>query len=137
MFKIFMGLVHTILIMGTLALTYEYYGNLKEGMDIPAIVHKLVYFGVLGVSVIWALGNALFGAAMGMAAGGIAEGIKMGLMIGVGLSIGRLWPYVVTFSVGAFLNHAEIWVIVCSALLGIACFAVNSTMSYIWGNRNN
>ncbi|MFT7144520.1 MAG: hypothetical protein ACI9TY_001675 [Alphaproteobacteria bacterium] len=137
MFRLFMGLVHTILLMGTLALTYEYYGNLKEGIVIPPIVHTIVYFGVLGVSVIWALAHAMFGAAMGVAAGGIVEGIKMGLTIGVGMSIGRLWPYILAFSVGAFLNHAVIWVVVGSALLGLVCLGVNSMMKYIWGNSQS
>jgi hypothetical protein len=109
-----MGIIHFILMMGTLALTYEYYDNLAY--EIPKIVHTIVYVGVIGVSVVWALAHALFGAAM---------------------SIGRLWVYVLTFSAGAFLCHAETWVIVASALVGFICLAINNLVKFFWGNTSS
>jgi hypothetical protein len=130
-----MGIIHFILMMGTLALTYEYYDNLAY--EIPKIVHTIVYVGVIGVSVVWALAHALFGAAMGIAAGGVMDGIRMGLMLGVGMSIGRLWVYVLTFSAGAFLCHAETWVIVASALVGFICLAINNLVKFFWGNTSS
>tara|TARA_R110000868_G_scaffold262401_2_gene521141 strand:- start:121974 stop:122387 length:414 start_codon:yes stop_codon:yes gene_type:complete len=137
MFKIIMGIIHTVLLFGTLALTYEYYGNVKPQYELTEAMGHAIYFGVLGVSVLWALGNAVIGAAMGMAAGGILDGIKMGLTIGIGMSLGRLWPYVLVFALGAYLNNAEIWVIVGAILLGLVCFGINSMVMYVWGNRNN
>ncbi|MEC8467369.1 MAG: hypothetical protein VXY83_03335 [Pseudomonadota bacterium] len=134
--QLFMGLVHAVLMMGTLALTYEYYDNLAEGYQLPEIIHTIVYAGVIGVSVVWAIGHALFGAAMGIAAGGVMDGIRMGLILGVGMSIGRLWPYILTFSTGAFFCHAETWVVVASALLGFVCLGINTMVKFFWGNTS-
>lgn len=130
-----MGIVHFILMMGTLALTYEYYDNLEY--NIPKVVHTIVYAGVLGVSVVWAIGHALFGAAMGIAAGGVMDGIRMGLILGFGMSVGRLWPYVLTFAVGAFLCQAQTWVIVASALAGFVCLGINTMVKFFWGSTSS
>lgn len=132
--RVIMGIIHFILMMGTLALTYEYYDNLAY--EIPEIVHTIVYIGVIGVSVVWAVGHALFGAAMGIAAGGIMDGIRMGLILGIGMSLGRLWLYILTFSVGAFLCQADTWVIVASALGGLICLAVNNLVKFFWGSTS-
>lgn len=133
--RLFMGIIHTILMMGTLALTYEYYDNLAY--EIPSWVRTFVYFGVVGVSVVWALGHALFGAAMGIAAGGVMDGIRMGLILGVGMSIGRVWPYILTFSVGAFACHAPTWVVVASALAGFICLGVNTMVKFFWSGTSS
>lgn len=136
MFSALMAFVHLILMGGTFILTLEYYDKIKEGLIIPSELHYIVYGGVFGVSVLWALGNALLGAAMGIAAGGAMDGIRMGLTLGVGLSVGRLWPYIFTFAGGAFYSGAATWVVVISVIAGIACFFINRMMNFIWSSTS-
>ena len=123
--------IHALLMAGVMALTYEYYDNLK-GFDIPDALRIVVYVGVLGVSILWALGHALVGMVMGVAAGGVLEGLSMGLKLGIGLSVGRLWPYVGTFAVGAFLCGQDLLTVIGAALVALVCFAIDFSMRYIW-----
>lgn len=132
MFTLFMAAVHSILAMGVMALTFDYYGSLD--FELPQAIHLIVYVGVLGVSVVWALVHALGGAIMGATAGGILDGVRLGLSLGVMMSVGRLWPYVFTFSVGAYLCHAPVWQIVGTLLLGIICFGIDMATKFIWNS---
>lgn len=135
MFTLVMAAVHGILMMGVLALTYEYYGKVEPDV-IPELVHLIVYIGVVGVSVIWALVHALGGAIMGATAGGVWSGIRLGLSLGLLMSVGRLWPYVFTFAFGAYFCGAEIWQIVGSVMLGIICAGVNFATKFIWNTNS-
>lgn len=124
--------IHGILMVGVMALTYEYFDNLPEGYETSVEAIKIpVYFGVLGISVLWAAGHAVFGGIMGMAAGSVWDGIKLALILGTANSVGRLWPYVLTFAIGAFLNHAENWVVIISFLGSLACFGVYMFINFI------
>ena len=134
MLSLIMAGIHGVLMMGVVALTYEYYGNLSEGVEIPEIVHLIVYGGVVGVSVVWALIHALGGAVMGATSGGIWDGIRLGVSLGALMSVGRLWPYVFSFSLGAYLCHAAVWEIVGSLMLGIICLGIHLGTKFIWGS---
>ena len=127
-----MAAIHAVLMMGTLAVTYEYYGKL--GMELPDVVTAVVYIGVVGVSVVWAFAHALGGAIMGATAGGVWNGIRLGLSLGLAMGVGRLWPYVFTFSVGAYLCGAASWEIVGSIMAGIVCLAIHGATKFIWNS---
>jgi len=127
-----MFIIHTVLMMGTLALTYEYYGQLHH--DIPEMLRYFIYAGVAGVSIVWAVGHALGGSILGMAAGGVWDGVKLGSMLGLAMSFSRLWPYFLAFSVGAFLCEAPNWHTIGAILLTIIAFGLNLAVKYIWSH---
>lgn len=135
MLTLIMAAIHGILMMGVLALTYEYYGKLED-IVLPEIIHLIVYVGVLGVSVVWALIHALGGAIMGATAGGVWSGIRLGLSLGLLMSVGRLWPYIFTFALGAYLCSAAIWEIVGSLMLGIICAGIHFSTKFIWNTNS-
>lgn len=123
--------LHGILMLGTLALTYDFYGQLDA--PLPEVITWVVYLGVFGISVGWALVHALLGCLMGMAAGGIWDGLKLGVILGGLLSIGRLWPYLITFSIGSFLCQSPLWLIIVPFLLGLACLGIYTFTKFMWG----
>lgn len=127
-----MAVIHSILMMGVLALTYDYFSNVPEDYaHIIEYIRMPVYFGVVGVSILWAVGNALFGCILGVASGSVWDGIKLAVIIGSANSIGRLWPYILTFAGGAFLNHAEPWIVVITAIGGVACLGLSLFMRFV------
>ena len=129
---IIMGILHSILMMGVLALTYDYYDNIpKDYSHLVDLIEIPVHFGVIGISVLWAIGHAIFGGILGMAGGSLGEGIRLALVLGTANSIGRLWPYVLTFAGGAFLNHAENWVVIVAFLAGLLCLGISLFMTFI------
>lgn len=124
--------IHGVLMLGVMTLTYDYFDNIPadyvhmvEAIKIP------VYFGVFGISVLWALGHALFGGIIGMTTGSVMDGVKLALILGTANSVGRLWPYIATFSVGAFLNSAPNWIVIVSFLVALICFGIYMFMSFI------
>lgn len=124
--------LHTILVLGVVALTYDYYGQLDY--ELPDIIKYVVYAGVLGISVLWALLHAFGGGLMGMAGGDILDGIKLGSILGMAMAVGRLWPFLIAFSVGSFLCQAVWWHWVTAAALGVCCLAVHLGVNFIWSH---
>lgn len=130
--------VHGVLMAGTLVIAGDYYGEFQEYANQGWYnwFKYFVYAGVFGVSVLWAFGHAVGGCIMGMAAGGIWEGLKMGLILGGGLSIGRLWPYMLTLGVGSFLFYNNWLHTIVLVVVGVACLGVNLSIKFIWSHTS-
>lgn len=132
MIHLFFVAIHGILMLGVMTLTYDYFDNVPTEYEHLVEVIKIpVYFGVFGISVLWAIGHALFGGIIGMTTGSVMDGVKLALILGTANSVGRLWPYVATFSLGAFLNQSQNWMVIVSFLLALVCFGIYMFMSFI------
>ena len=128
--KLILASVHAFLYMATLALSYSYYVNV--GVEAPEWLYYLVFFAVIGVSVLIALGHIVGGGLMGLTGGGVWDGMRLGLTLGLGTALGRLWPYLAIITFVAFLAKGPTWHWVLAGIGAVLCLGVHYLMSFIW-----
>lgn len=128
--KILLGFLHTLLIMGTFAVSYNYYQGFPY--EIPLFFYIFLGLGVVGVSVVWVVGHIIGAGAFGLAGGDFWDGMKMGAMIGGCQALGRLWPYMLAWAFGAFFGEGPNWHTVVSFVMFMAMLAVSRLVAYIW-----
>lgn len=128
--KSLLGIVQGFLYLCTLAVAYEYYGELN--MDVPKSIHHLLLIAILGVSAIIAVGHVIGGGLMGLTSGGVLSGMRLGLILGLGVGLSRLWPYCAIIGAVALLNQAPAWhwlvAFALAAIFGILHFM----MGHVW-----
>jgi hypothetical protein len=136
-FKLLLGFINSIVVLGVVALSIDYYDPSMIAYKIPDMVTQLVLLAVVGVSIFWTVCHVVGGGLLGMAAGGVFDGVKMGLLLGIGLGISRLWPHTLAWAMGAFVAQGPVWHIVLLVVAALTLFGLNSVMRYFWGSIQN
>lgn len=124
-------LLNLLLLLGTLALAYKFYTNALD--DIPDYFNWIMAAGIIGISLaqtcFFVIGGSIFGAVQG----GMFESMRLGLMVGGMMAVGRLWPFALAWTFGAFLFSPNTILHTALGLLAtLVCFMVNRAVSYLW-----
>lgn len=124
-------LINFALLLGTLALSYKYYTNALD--DIPDYFNWVMAIGIVGISLAQTFFFIIGGSILGAVQGGMFESMRLGLMVGGMLAIGRLWPFALAWTAGAFLfSTSTILHTAGAAIITLICFMMNRAVKYLW-----
>ncbi len=116
------------LLAATFAASYNFYDPQVEP---PLWFLYTLWFGIAGISIVWAMIHIVGGGIFGAAAGGIWDGIRMGAILGIGFAIGRLWSYVLAWAAGAFFVGPPLH-FVFGVVIGVICLVIYTIIRYVW-----
>jgi hypothetical protein len=102
----------------------------------PVLV-DIVLFGVVGVSVVLALGHVVGGGFFGMVGGNILDGMRLGLVLGLGMAIGRLWPYILAWGGAGYFAKAPALHWVGAVVAAVICFGLYRVLIYFWSDKSS
>ena len=138
--KLILRLIHGFLMISTIVVSMDFYNPDYLGIPIPPILHSVVLIGVPGISAIWAIGHILVaGGLFAISSGGSSlwEGLMSGGIIGMGMAVGRLWPFVMCWSLGAFFAAQNMWHAPVAFVVGLLFLGIERIVKYIWNRVEN
>ncbi|MDD9912882.1 MAG: hypothetical protein OXR68_04640 [Alphaproteobacteria bacterium] len=130
--KFVLSMLQSVVTMGVLALSVDFYNPAVFAYEIPQILETLVVAGVVGVSLFWAILHVVVAGLLGLAANGVVDGIRMGLLLGVGLGISRLWPHCLAWGAGSVIAEGPLWHAIGLGVIALVLLVLNSAMRYFW-----
>lgn len=131
--KILFRIIEGVLWLAVFARAVKYYEpTLQE--QVPLWMDMAIVVGVVGVTVLVAVGHVVGGGLMGLSAGGVLNGMKLGLLLGLSMGIGRLWPYLFAIAMASGLfnapwYHWHTWIFLAMTVIALG---LNLIVKYMW-----